>query len=459
MVTTGCNNAIPDRTGREPIRSQLQLKKVAALAAEPEQAGHWASCFHEILEDCVSFPALSRCRSDPRVGLADYFGLRVGEQNSQVLAHALSRLLLQKKSVALDLGSCADRADVSAAQLVQHIAVAVAHRGVSFEPDALVLDADCGAVDLVATLNGLLSQVSVGRHLIVRVSDRFFERMRSTDKQENSAAHRRWHCLLSLMRQHPEVNLVLSDCTAPVSPIARHEKTNTVCPGLHQMLPAGGAQLIIDIHLDKLVTRHRMMDRRRLKRVVELCVRMADNLIDQVAWPLPEIEADAHRCRRIALHLTSIGELVRELGLCAGDFETLESIERILRFSRHCAYQYSVQLARERGAYPSLGVNKLRDACHCPRLRDRVLENVARHGTRHSRLIAVGPYDLIPKDAERTEITHSINLLPVLRHADSLVFRPTLPIRRIPERVLDRLLRLTGSYWRTAQAEPSHWPL
>jgi hypothetical protein len=459
MVTTGCNNAIPDRTGCEPIQSQAQLRKVAALAAEPEQAGHWASCFQEILEDCVSIPALSRCQTDPQTGLADYFGLRVGEQDSQALAHALSRLLVQKKSVALDLGSCADRVDVSAAQLVQHIAVAVAHRGVCFELDALVLDADCGGVDLETTLRELLSQATVGRYLVVRISDLFFERMRSADEQERTAAHRRWHSLLAMMRQHPQVNLVLSDCTAAVSPIARHEKTNTVCPGLHQMLPAGGAQLIIDIHLDKLVTRHRMIDRRRLKRVLELCVRMADNLIDRVVWPLPEIEADAYRCRRIALHLTRIGDLVRELGLCAGDFETLESIDRILQFSRHCVYQYSVQLARERGAYPALGVEKLSADCHCPRLRDRVLENVTRHGTRHSRLIAIGPYDLIPGDAEGTEITHSINLLPVLRYADSLAFRPTLPLRQIPERVLDRLLRLTGSYWRTAQAEPSHWPL
>jgi hypothetical protein len=225
------------------------------------------------------------------------------------------------------------------------------------------------------------------------------------------------------------------------------------------MLPAGGAQLIIDIQLDRLVTRHRMIDRRRLKRVLESCVRMADNLIDRVDWPLPDIEADAYRCRRIALHLTGIGELVRGLGLCAGDFATLETIDRILQFSRHCAYQYSVQLARERGPYPALGVEKLRDDCHCPRLRDRVMENVTRHGTRHSRLIAIGPYDLIPGDAECAEITHSINLLPVLRYADSLAFRPTLPLRHIPERVLDRLLQLTGSYWRTAQAEPSHWPL
>ena len=66
---------------------------------------------------------------------------------------------------------------------------------------ALVVDADCGGVDLETTLKELLSQPTVGRYLVVRISDLFFERMRSADEEERSAAHTRWHCLLAMMRQ------------------------------------------------------------------------------------------------------------------------------------------------------------------------------------------------------------------------------------------------------------------
>ena len=47
-----------------------------------------------------------------------------------------------------------------------------------------------------------------------------------------------------------------------------------------------------------------------MRRLLRAVLRLADNLVDQLDWPSPELAQDALVNRRLAVHVTGIGDLV-----------------------------------------------------------------------------------------------------------------------------------------------------
>src|SRR4029079_12294750 len=85
---------------------------------------------------------------------------------------------------------------------------------------------------------------------------------------------------------------------------------------------------------------------------VAVAVRMLDNVLEVTAWPLEQQRKEAMAKRRVGLGFTGLGDALIMLRLRYDTEEARRMASRISEAMRDAAYRGSVELARERGAFP-----------------------------------------------------------------------------------------------------------
>ena len=126
--------------------------------------------------------------------------------------------------------------------------------------------------------------------------------------------------------------------------------------------------------------------------VVKIQVRMLDNVLDATYWPLPEQAEEARIKRRIGVGFTGLGDTLVMLKLPYNEEGARIVAAKIARVMRDAAYEASVELAKEKGAFPSLDVEKYlgSDSFVC-RLDDNIKNDIRQFGIRNSHLLSIAP--------------------------------------------------------------------
>jgi ribonucleoside-diphosphate reductase alpha chain len=93
-----------------------------------------------------------------------------------------------------------------------------------------------------------------------------------------------------------------------------------------------------------------------LRTGVELSTRFLDNVVDVNAYvpAVPQLKEAAHRARRIGLGIMGLADLMYHVGVRYGSLEGQEFGAQVMEFVRFHAMRTSVDLARERGAFPAI---------------------------------------------------------------------------------------------------------
>ena len=117
-------------------------------------------------------------------------------------------------------------------------------------------------------------------------------------------------------------------------------------------LSANGVCDLGSIVLPKFVSANGQTQRARLKEVVELAIRFLDNIIDINKYVLHEIDVNAHAGRRIGLGVMGLAEYLFAKGVRYGSEKAIEETESIMKLVRNTAYETSIALATEKGAFP-----------------------------------------------------------------------------------------------------------
>ncbi|QGZ64173.1 adenosylcobalamin-dependent ribonucleoside-diphosphate reductase [Paraburkholderia acidisoli] len=121
-------------------------------------------------------------------------------------------------------------------------------------------------------------------------------------------------------------------------------------------------------------------------------VRFLDDVLDATLWPLPEQQAEAAAKRRIGVGFTGLGDTLVMLGIRYNSEEGCAFGARIGRTMRDAAYRASVELARERGAFPLFdAATYLAEGTFASRLPDAVKAEIRAHGIRNSHLLSIAP--------------------------------------------------------------------
>src|SRR5688572_15677931 len=90
----------------------------------------------------------------------------------------------------------------------------------------------------------------------------------------------------------------------------------------------------------------------RLARVTHLSTRFLDNVVDAGYFPLPEIDDVVKRTRPVGLGIMGFADLCLKLQITYGSPESLDLIERVMRFVRRESWMGSLKLGAEKGVFP-----------------------------------------------------------------------------------------------------------
>ncbi len=125
---------------------------------------------------------------------------------------------------------------------------------------------------------------------------------------------------------------------------------------------------------------------------VALQVRALDNVLDVTFWPLPQQDAEAKAKRRIGVGFTGMGNTLAMLCLRYDSAEGRAMAARIAEHMRDSAYGASVELAREKGAFPAFEADGyLADGTFASRLPAALKKQIRQHGIRNSHLLSIAP--------------------------------------------------------------------
>lgn len=162
-----------------------------------------------------------------------------------------------------------------------------------------------------------------------------------------------------------------------------------------QPLPPYGACLLGSINLARLVKNpfegDAQLDEGLLTDLVSIAVRMMDNTVDVSNFPLNAQEQEARNKRRIGLGVTGLADALLMVGAKYGSPKAVELTEKWLHTLARVAYLASVDLAKEKGAFPLFDADPFLASGAMVKMDTDVRESIANNGIRNALLTSIAP--------------------------------------------------------------------
>lgn len=133
------------------------------------------------------------------------------------------------------------------------------------------------------------------------------------------------------------------------------------------------------------------VDENALRETARLAVRFLDNVTEISRFPLMRQRAQAHRTRRIGLGITGLADALAMLGLRYDSEHARSVAANVMRTVRDAAYAASVELAREKGAFPAFDREQYLARPFIRSLPGPLQTAIRRDGIRNSHLTAIAP--------------------------------------------------------------------
>lgn len=129
-----------------------------------------------------------------------------------------------------------------------------------------------------------------------------------------------------------------------------------------------------------------------LKETVRTAVRFQDNIVDMDPYIFKGIrKTQLEGERRIGLGTMGIGDALIKMHIRYGSPESLNVIDKIYKTICHEAYKESINLAKEKGAFPKFDKNKYPKSGFIQTLPKAIQKDIAKYGIRNSVILMQAP--------------------------------------------------------------------
>lgn len=134
-----------------------------------------------------------------------------------------------------------------------------------------------------------------------------------------------------------------------------------------------------------------MIDWKLLKDSIFSSIRFLDNVLAVNNYPLPEIAATCNNLRRIGLGIMGLHDTLLMMGLSYNSPEGLEFVDKIMEFVKNNSYLASIELAKERGAFPAFDKDQFLKSAFVKTLKPTIRKGIAEFGIRHCAVNTIAP--------------------------------------------------------------------
>ncbi|WP_372605435.1 adenosylcobalamin-dependent ribonucleoside-diphosphate reductase, partial [Actibacterium sp.] len=241
-------------------------------------------------------------------------------------------------------------------------------------------------------------------NLSVLVTDDFMEAVKADGSWElkfdgtiyhTVEARDLWNKIMRGTYDFAEPGVIFIDRINKMNNLAYCETIAATNPCGEQPLPPYGACLLGSINLARLVTdpfeANAELNPAALDDLVRMAVRMMDNVVDASRFPLPQQAEEAKNKRRIGLGVTGLADALLMLGLRYGSDQAAAQTEAWMKQIARASYLASVDLAKEKGAFPLFDAEKYLASGNMMQMDDDVREAIRTHGIRNALLTSIAP--------------------------------------------------------------------